>query len=68
MCRKVVQLGENLDRYECWLRDNFWFKQPFTTFDIQYGFDEEPNDVLACSNLTLWCTRVVCELTKNMFI
>ena len=54
ICKKVVQLGENLDATKCfsWLSNNFWFKTPFTSFDMQYGIDEEPNAIAAYSELT----------------
>ena len=51
--KKVTRLGGSFDRYQCYtcLRDNFWFKQSVTTFDMQYSINEEQNAVLAYSQL-----------------
>ena len=54
ICKRVMRLGENLDRRQCysWLEQSFWFKRKFTSQDMQYGINEEPNAIAAYSQVT----------------
>ena len=47
-------LGENLEPQRCysWLQQSFWFKQTFTTPDMQYGITEEVNAIASYTKAT----------------
>ena len=47
-------LGENLEPQRCysWLQHSFWFKQTFTTPDMQYGITEEVNAIASYTKAT----------------
>ena len=46
--------GENLEPQRCysWLQQSFWFKQTFTTPDMQYGITEEVNAIASYTKAT----------------
>ena len=54
VCQKISRMGENMDMSQCyrWLRTNFWFRENFTTADMLYGINEEPNAVTAYTRAT----------------
>ena len=59
--QKLIQLGENLDRHACysWLYNKLWIKEKFTSYDMEYGIDDEPNAILAYSNMTKVSVRKI---------
>ena len=54
VCKRVMLLGENLEPQRCysWLQHSFWFKQTFTTPDMQYGITEEVNAIASYTKAT----------------